>query len=60
MKEFQKVRGLAQKGFPQKVESEIAFKEQEFLAQLNAEEKDEFNRVKAVFGLSKEGYRMAA
>ncbi len=59
-KEFQKVRDLAQKGFPQKVESEIALKEQEFLEQLKAEERKEYDRVRAVLGVSKEGYKMAA
>ncbi|MBL7051263.1 hypothetical protein ISS04_03850 [Candidatus Woesearchaeota archaeon] len=60
MKEFQKVRELAQKGFPQKVESEIALKEQEFLDQLKAEERKEYDRVRVVLGVSKEGYKMAA
>lgn len=58
--EFQKVRELAQKGFPQKVESEIVLKEQEFLDQLKAEERKEYDRVRAVLGVSKEGYKMAA
>ena len=48
-KNFEKVRALAQKGFPKKILQKVSISEQDFLKTLNKQQRKEYDRVDALY-----------